>query len=283
MGLMDWLKAPPRGRQKIPFEVHKERPPLSDVDAIYQTENCSDHTYYCATKRPRKNGNWCSLGREVRLAGTGSDKEYAKNMENFFFGDKRWIVFVHDAENPFSPHAVQVYGVWTNRGSRQIEKGKIGFVSKEDSEDVYEKIKVTKVIGTPSVLFYGKENIGLRFRVWFDMEPIENNLNNVLSIALSLLLRENGASIKEIFEKTNFEQVKLRNWLSKLEKGEIVSAYVMAAFSGYRIEKIREGKSVRYIAVLDGSKEYVKKTGMTEQQIDNDQMGANVPDYIFSA
>jgi predicted DNA-binding transcriptional regulator AlpA len=276
MGIGNWFRGLIQTKPNV--HVWRERPPLEEVDALYQTPNCAPHTFYVATKRPRGHGRWSSFGQEVKLTGSGTHQEWAKNLELFFLGNKRWIVFKRDYENKHDAFAIEVYGVWIDRNTNKLEKRKIGWVDSSVNEDIAKSMERTIVIGTPSIFFYGKANPGLRFRVWIKIE--EENKSYIR--LRDCLLQEEGTNVAGAAKNTGFEKSQIRNWLDKLSKGEIVTARLMEALSGYRIEKSKMAGEVIYRAISDNTKKYKAKEGMTDEQIKQDPMGADIPDYVFN-
>lgn len=248
--------------------VFDGRPAPEAVDAIYQTEGCSEHTYYVATKRPR--GRWSKIADQLSLAGTASNAQCAAYLEDFIFGDQRWLQFEEDPSNTYDPHAIRVLGIWTDRTDRSFHCRWIGWVSKKENQRIYEDVKRRAVIGVPKVIFYGGTTIGMRFNIYLDQNIDVNNCRD----ALKLLTRQDGATAKEIGE---ISPLVTRSRLDKLSNREIVTAIIMEAFSGHRIEKKKRGNRVAYFAVADASMNYQQLTGWDPNAYD--PMGADVPSY----
>lgn len=266
-------------KTKPNIKVWQERPPYSEVDALYKTLNCEDHTYYVATKRPRGHGRWSSFGQQVKLSGLGMHRDWMINFEQFFFGNNRWIVFKRDYKNDHDLFATEVYGIWTDRNTERIEKKRIGWVDSSYSEEIAKRIGSNGIIGIPSIFYYGKENSGLRFRVWIDMEEESSRYAQLRNC----LLEETGINVKDASEKSGFDKSQIRNWLDKLSMGEVVASSLMEAMSGYRVEKIKVGAKVLYKAIPDITRIFEVKHGMTDKQILDDPMGADVPDYVLNS
>jgi len=283
MGIGHWLKRlfedGPKAQPEI--KVWQGRPPYEEVDALYQTENCAAHTFYVATKRPRGHGQWCSLGQEIKLIGINRHPDWARNLDLFFLGDKRWIVFKRDYENKYDAFAIEVYGVYTDKSTNKLERRRIGWVDSSISEYMATMTEGKAVIGTPKIFFYGEGTTGLRFRVWFDIEKERVDALSAHARLRDCLLREGGTSVAEAVKNTGFKSNQIRNWLEKLSKGDIyITAPLMVALSGYRVEKVKTGRGVTYKAIRDDAKIY-KATGWTEEDSNEDPMGADVPGYLF--
>jgi hypothetical protein len=277
MGLLDLFRR--RALSKSDLPIWTERPPTREVDAIYQTAESSSHTYYVATKRPRGLIRWMSLGEEFKLSGLSHNKNFAECLLYFFRGDKRWIVFEQDTGNIHDQYAVRAIGIWTDRKSSSIRSGAIGWVSRDANRLIVDQLKKGVVVGTPKVFFIGEQSPGLRFRAWVDWDAASDAAQ--FQSLREFMIRNGDTTIAEASEYTGIQKSRLRNALEKLASDEIVAATVMEAFSGYRVSKSTHGRTVRYALSEDTTRTYKRSSGMTEQQIADDPMGAEVPEYVL--